>query len=393
MSLAFQRPPKAAGNAPPTPVKRPSLAPEDYASMKLYYKQSYKLNLRQRLLGNLEEEGELPLSANESTSRKNRRQSSLNAALSKHDQQETRPFTKDMPIRAPSRSPKQMNINLNPHAGNKNMATSEIAKAAAVALDKRCPRMELPDLYCFHADFRPPVESAETTAERARQEEVDRHNRATVGRLRKMYQVAIAHSAATSRIASKAELASGLSPLSFNPYAIGELVSKTLDGAAAEQRVGRLSPAYRSFLDSANDEALVVYDHVAHADAAAEQESTIPLRSIRPIFTPIEEEAEVDSYRTRGTVGHRSDRGDAADGGGGAAEAKNGAAAAADDTAVQHVGAARPPPPPPPPLSLDISETAQRSKTVESKVMSQYWSNYLKAGQSKFARTSQQPTA
>lgn len=52
-----------------------------------------------------------------------------------------------------------MDANLNPFAGNKAMKPAEIARAAALALEKRCPRVSVQYrpkhmmMYTFHLQF------------------------------------------------------------------------------------------------------------------------------------------------------------------------------------------------------------------------------------------------
>ncbi|XP_067950624.1 uncharacterized protein [Watersipora subatra] len=288
----------------------------------------------------------------------------------------SRPSSKGIPK-------KEMNTNLNPMSGNKKLSPAEIAKAAAAALEKRCPRMDVPDLHCL----RPASDDSDDESEIAREDMRYRHKNeyaTRVAYLREMYQRAQANTAQAKRIIDnrpddilqfdkQRHIVSDLTDVCcvISPTkpttAVGDIEASALHDA--------VSPAYDPSLDIpdlSDTEGDTLTEEQEHRVAQWRQESQQPSAVTRQpfnLFTPIEEEPASPVLDQCQQVLPYS-------------------LVQYDDmlTQRQQANLANQKKLSDPNQSLTLDAAKEELKVIESKSISTFWPNYLNVGESKFAR-------
>ena len=90
----------------------------------------------------------------------------------------------------------------------KSMDPYAIARMAAMELDKKCPQITLPNLYCFTADFGEKPPDPEEVMQQMACEQREKERLLFVKRLRRMYHLSQSNAASSQRILDHHEMLS-----------------------------------------------------------------------------------------------------------------------------------------------------------------------------------------
>ncbi|XP_060556835.1 eukaryotic translation initiation factor 5B-like isoform X2 [Ruditapes philippinarum] len=223
-----------------------------------------------------------------------------------------------------------------PHSGRKRKDSTQMAKEAAVDLEKRCPKLEMPPLACFSLKLgEKPPDPEEITRKlelKAREKSRKKFQR----KLNKMYQMAMTNTAAANRIMAQ-----------------HGNITDILDGAGLRDLLAVFDEPYPTLED--------YYRDIADPSRAMEDHPGIDRQSIGSRSQPSTRQSSAASRKLTPISDTSSSK----------SRKKRKSPKMIELT---------------PPLPLSYNEMTSKEKTMEPKCMSTLWTNYMHAGKSVFSQ-------
>ncbi|XP_013420141.1 uncharacterized protein LOC106180652 isoform X1 [Lingula anatina] len=258
----------------------------------------------------------------------------------------------------------------------KTVSATQVAKAAAQQLEKRFPKQELPKLHCFTmelAEKPPDPEVLQREAEAAVREQ---KRKTFVKKLRRMYQLALTNQASSQRILAKH--ADEMKMLTEGP---------------------RLADLYESY-----DNTPAIEENEQPAEDPRYVHPALPAFMTESAYSPILEEDEDDLYSSSNTASSRSSSVYSA---GSKSRSTSKSEVIRAPSAERNIVQLEPLKKPsakskkkssepvvhtvenkPPGLHpLTMGAVLQQEKVLEPKCVSTFWTNYMHAGKSIFAKS------
>ncbi|KAF6017651.1 hypothetical protein EB796_024048 [Bugula neritina] len=300
----------------------------------------------------------------------------------------SRPVTRGIPK-------KEMNTDLNPLKGKKHVSPADIGRAAAAALEKRCPRMDVPDLHCLQPEREDSDGEVEIALNELRSKRKDGYSK-QVSHLRQMYQRAQANFAQSKRIIDardddilqhdrKSKLIYDLTQLcqTISPKThLHDSDGYIARGDNFDAVSSKYDPAYDiPDLSDAEGDNLSEAQQELISNWREENQQPVMTTSRKQfnLFTPIEEESSTPRFDKTPNIDQLNSPTQPS------GKTHTPSIESITDTETQDVVLA---------IEdgkdisipLKLKEIEAELKVLESKSMSTNWSNYMKAGKSKFAR-------
>ncbi|KAK3585544.1 hypothetical protein CHS0354_022955 [Potamilus streckersoni] len=232
---------------------------------------------------------------------------------------------------------------------HKRPTSSQIAKEAALDLEKRCPKLEMPPLWCFTMDLGEKPPDPEEIQKKVELKLREKNRKIFQRKLRKMHQLAMANSAAANRILAKR----------------GDL-TRVLEGSTLR-------------------------DVIAYFNVDNEEEETHSPSPVLPLLRPSSEKSQMVLAVTN--EGHDDERHEVSiDKRGSSVSTVSRPTSKKLSRGSKRSHHKTPEALPPPtipykPSPLTLNELEHTGKVMEAKCMSTLWVNYMRSGKSVFSQS------